>query len=283
VVVDVRRALADRLWLVEAFAALNFAGLIGDIYLAHSTNHFRRASEYVPLFFSMGAAVLLGAGLLLRPRAPALWRALGYLVGWAAVAVGLTGVVLHLDSRFFYQRTVRSLTYAAPFAAPLAYAGLGLLLIANRMVRPRTREWAQWVLLLALGGFFGNFVISLADHAQNGFFRPIEWVPVASSAIAIGFLLVPFITEVTASYLRLCAAVLVVQVIVGVAGTTLHLAADAGSPAATLVDKIVTGAPPMAPLLFVNLSMLAAIALAGWFDGSLPIESDTAGAARGDV
>ena len=281
--VDVRRALADRQWLVEAFAAVNFAGLVADIYLAHSTNHFRRASEYVPLVFSMAAAILLGAGLLLRPRAPALWRALGYLVGWAAVAVGLAGVILHLDSRFFYERTIRSLTYAAPFAAPLAYAGLGLLLVANRMVRPRSREWAQWVLLLALGGFVGNFVISLTDHAQNGFFRPIEWVPVVSSAVAIGFLLVPFITTVTAAYLRLCAAVLAAQVIVGLAGSTLHLVADFAHPAATLLDRIVSGAPPMAPMLFVNLSILAAIALAGWFDDSGPIESETTGAARGDV
>jgi hypothetical protein len=281
--VDIRRALADRQWLVEAFAAVNFAGLVADIYFAHSTNHFRRASEYVPLFFSVAAAALLGAGLLLRPHMPGLWRAIGYVVGWAAVGVGLAGVILHLDSRFFYERTIRSLTYAAPFAAPLAYAGLGLLLVANRMVRPRTREWAQWVLLLALGGFVGNFVISLTDHAQNGFFRPIEWVPVVSSAVAIGFLLVPFIVEVTASYLRLCATVLVVQVFVGLAGATLHLAADAGNPAATLFDKIVTGAPPMAPMLFVNLSILAAIALAAWFDGSLPVEAEPSRAARRDV
>jgi hypothetical protein len=267
-VVDVRRTLGDRQWLVEAFAAANFAGLIVDIYLAHSTNHFRRASEYIPLFFSTAAAALLSAGLLVRGRAPGIWRGIGYLVGWAAVGVGLTGVVLHLDSRFFYERTITSLTYAAPFAAPLAYAGLGLLLIANRMVRPRTREWAQWILLLALGGFVGNFVISLTDHAQNGFFRPIEWIPVVSSACAIGCLAVPFMTEVPARYLRLCAGVLAMQVVVGLTGSTLHLAADSGRPAATLVDKIVSGAPPMAPMLFVNLSILAAIALAGWFDGA---------------
>jgi hypothetical protein len=52
-------------------------------------------------------------------------------------------VILHLDSQFFYERTLRSLTYAAPFAAPLAYAGLGLLLIANRLVHPQAAEWPQ--------------------------------------------------------------------------------------------------------------------------------------------
>ena len=263
---DVKRLLGDRQWLVEAFVAANFAGLVADIYLAHSTNHFRRESEYIPLFFSMTAAVLLTACLLLRGRLPSLWRDVGHLVGWTAVLVGLAGLILHLDSGFFYERTIRSLTYAAPFAAPLSYTGLGLLLIANRLVPPRTREWAQWVLLLALGGFVGNFVFSLADHAQNGFFRPVEWIPVASSACAIGVLIVPFVVDVTAPYLRLCAVVLVVQSAVGVIGSVLHLAADAGRTAPTLLARIVSGAPPMAPLLFVNLSILAGIALTAWFD-----------------
>jgi hypothetical protein len=89
-----------------------------------------------------------------------------------------------LDSQFFHDRTLRSLTYAAPFAAPLAYTGLGLLLIVNRMVKPDEIEWAQWVLLLALGGFAGNLVFSLSDHAMNGFHNPAEWVPVVSSAQA---------------------------------------------------------------------------------------------------
>ena len=78
--------------------------------------------------------------------------------------------MLHLDSRFFHERTIKSLVYAAPFAAPLAYTGLGLLLIMNRMVDPKSEEWPRWVLLLGLGGVVGNFIFSLTDHAQNGFF-----------------------------------------------------------------------------------------------------------------
>src|SRR5262249_18616061 len=196
----------------------NFAGLVADIFLAHSTNQFRERSEYVPLFFSAAAAVVLGVAAALRPARPVTWRIVGHIVGWLAIAVGLAGVILHLDSQFFYARTIRSLTYAAPFAAPLAYAGLGLLLIANRLVDPGTIEWALWVLLLTLGGFIGNFVFSLTDHAQNGFFNPLEWVPVASSAFAIGFLIVPFVVGVDRSFLKLTAVVLGVQGVVGLAG-----------------------------------------------------------------
>jgi hypothetical protein len=249
-----------QLW-VELFALFNFAGLIADIFLAHSQNRFHRVSEYIPLYFSMAATMGLAVAVPLRRRLPAVWRDVGYLVGWLAVLVGLAGVVLHLDSRFFYDRTIRSLTYAAPFAAPLAYTGLGLLLIANRMVAARSREWAMWMLLLALGGFVGNFVFSLSDHAQNAFFHPMEWVPVISSAFAVGFLVVPFIVDVTSPYLRLAAAVLAVQAVVGVLGFGFHLSAVARQPAAGWFEKILSGAPPMAPLLFPNLVVLACIAL----------------------
>ena len=249
-----------QLW-VELFVLLNFGGLVLDIYLAHSQNLFRRTSEYVPLYFSLAAAVALAIVLPLRRQWPAVWRDVGHLVGWLAVATGLAGVVLHLDSRFFDERTIRSLTYAAPFAAPLAFTGLGLLLILNRLVAADTTEWAHWVILLALGGFIGNFVFSLTDHAQNGFFNPIEWVPVVSSAFAIGFLIVPFAAEVGIAYLRLCGAILVVQALVGVIGFGLHAQADFRQPAGSLFERVLTGAPPMAPLLFPNLVVLGGIGL----------------------
>jgi len=252
---------ADHQLWIEVFALLNFASLIADIYLAHSENHFRRQSEYIPLLLSVAATAVLVAIIPLRHILPAVWRDLGYGIGWLSVAVGLAGVVLHLDSQFFAERTLRSLTYAAPFAAPLAYAGLGLLLIANRMVDPGTREWAQWMLLLALGGFIGNFVFSLTDHATNGFFNPFEWVPVVSSACAIGFLFVPFAMDVTRPYLRLCGAVLGAQGLVGIAGFGFHLVSVVRQPGSTWFERILNGAPPLAPLLFPNLVVLGWIAL----------------------
>lgn len=253
-----RRWRDHQLW-VELFVLFNFAGLVGDIYLAHSQNQFHHAAEYLPLYFSIAATVVLAMVVPLRDRMPAVWRDVGHLTGWLAVVVGLAGVILHLDSRFFYERTIRSLTYAAPFAAPLAYAGLGLLLIGNRLVDARSREWPMWILLLALGGFVGNFVFSLTDHAQNGFFNPLEWVPVVTSACAIGVLAVPFVTEVSRPYLRLTAVVLAVQALAGIVGFGLHASGIARQPAASWLEKILSGAPPMAPLLFPNLAVLAGI------------------------
>src|SRR5262252_1843463 len=210
-------------WL-EAFVIVNLGFLSLDIYLAHSINQFHHNAEYIPLWFSMASPPLLLVELLLGERWgwKAVWRDVGYLVGWCAIAIGLVGVILHLDSRFFHERTIKSLVYAAPFAAPLAYTGLGLLLVMNRMVDRQSEEWPRWVLLMGLGGVFGNFIFSLTDHAQNGFFHWTEWIPVASSALAVGFLTTIYITPVTRRFLVLCALVLVIQVAVGLLGFVLH-------------------------------------------------------------
>jgi hypothetical protein len=103
-----------QLW-IEVFVLMNFAGLIGDIFLAHSTNHFRRSSEYLPLYFSIAGTLALAAIVPMRRRYPAVWRDVGHLIGWSGIGVGLVGVLLHLDSRFFVDRTIESLTLV-PFA-----------------------------------------------------------------------------------------------------------------------------------------------------------------------
>src|SRR5262245_46068717 len=251
-----------RLWL-ELFVLVNIAFLALDILLAHSVNQFRDPAEYLPLYFSLAAPVVLVVALLadlIRPHG-AVWRDLGFLVGWLAIAIGLTGVILHLHSHFFYDRTLRSLVYAAPFAAPLAYTGLGLLLVMNRMVAADSHEWPLWVLLMALGGFFGNFLFSVTDHAQNGFYHWTEWIPVVSSAFAVGFLAAPLLTPVTERYLWLSGGVLAIQAVVGVLGFFLHMSGNLAGVSPRLWDNIIFGAPPLAPLLFPNLVLLALISL----------------------
>jgi hypothetical protein len=257
-----RWAHDTQLW-VEVFATANLGILAGDIYIAHSVNQFHKSAEYIPLYFSIaGSAVLLLCIVLrwvLNLEAP--WRDIGYLVGGLAILTGLAGVIYHLQSRFFLDRTIKSLTYAAPFAAPLAYTGLGFLLLMNRMVRARSDEWARWILFLALGGFAGNFVLTLTDHAANGFFMRTEWLPVISSAFATGFLLVPLILPITRRFLDACLVVMIVQGAMGVLGFGLHLHANLVEPGSSLWDKLVNGAPPIAPLLFPNLVALAWIGL----------------------
>ncbi len=216
----------------------------------------------MPLVFSLLCPVALAPAivLLLRGRFT-WWRRLGHVIGGLSVAIGVAGLVLHLKSHFFQQWTMDSLVYAAPFAAPLAYTGIGLLLIMNRTVDPDRMEWPLWVILLALGGFIGNFIFSLTDHAQNGFYHVTEWIPVISSALAVGFMIVPLAMRVNRSFVRVCAMVMVGQAAVGLLGFALHALADVHGVGPTLLDRVIYGAPVFAPLLFPDLVILSFIGL----------------------
>jgi hypothetical protein len=257
-----RRALPLGL-LVELFVVANLAFLALDIFLAHSVNRFRSWAEWVPLGFSVVAAPALAVGLWLANRRQEGWRPAwgGAVVGSLAVAVGVAGLILHLESQFFQSVSLKSLVYTAPLAAPLAYAGLGLVLLLNRMVPAQTLEWDRWLALLAGAGFVGNFALALLDHAQNGFYVLTEWIPVAAAAYAVAFLGLVVARPQDRRLLLATFVVLGVQMIVGLAGFGFHLAADLGGPAATLRDDFLYGAPVFAPLLFPNLALLAGLAM----------------------
>lgn len=245
--------------VVQLFAIANFGFLGGDIAIAHMANRFAEPLEWAPIVFSVFAVPLLLLGVLGigAPRATR-WIDLG--VASCAILVGVSGMLFHLASGFFVERTLHSLVYAAPFAAPLAYVGVGLLAILVRMEPPGSPAFGPWVLMLALGGCVGNFALSILDHAQNGFFSRAEWIPVVAAAFGASFLLLAVLRPHPA-FLRLCFWVCGVEAVVGLLGFALHLVAEARSPTASVVDRLVFGAPVFAPLLFTNMALLAAIGL----------------------
>ncbi len=271
-----RNAASDPAVLIECFIVANLAFLAVDIFVAHSMNGFAHWAEWIPFTFSLMAPALLvgcmfGAGQMRPPLANAntfprrskrASRAIGILVGLFSIAVGIAGLLWHLQSQFFAEQTLRNLVYAAPFVAPLAYSGLGFLILLNRMMPSQTEEWARWVVLLALGGWIGNFTLSLTDHAQNGFFYRPEWISVVASAVAIGGLTVAFADCRNRVFLSQCLALMGIEVVVGVAGWIFHLRAIANSPMEQLWDRVVYSAPAFAPLLFADLAFLGAIGLA---------------------
>jgi len=116
------------------------------------------------------------------------------------------------------------------------------------------------VLFLALGGFVGNFALSLLDHAQNGFFVTLEWVPVGASAVAIGTIVVALATPHDGAYLRFVGLILTLQIVVGAVGFAFHVTANLAGPGG-LRENFLHGAPVFSPLLFPDLALLAAIAV----------------------
>ena len=257
-------------FVLEGFVVSNYAFLTIDIWMAHSINRFRHPAEWIPLGFSVIAALLLATCFFLEigkqrrstatPFGGGVARIAGLVVGVVSIAVGVSGLLFHLQSQFFVRFTIASLVYTAPFVAPLAYCGLGFLLLMGRMVSNRSAEWGQWVVFFALGGFVGNFVLTLADHAQNGFFQRSEWIPVMSSALGVGFLLLALF-EQERLFWGACLAAMALQVIVGVTGFALHVSANVNGLASSLYENFIHGAPVLAPLLFVNLALLAGIGL----------------------
>ncbi|MGK7311587.1 MAG: hypothetical protein ACN0LA_05055 [Candidatus Longimicrobiales bacterium M2_2A_002] len=258
-----------RSFLVEVFAALNLTFLALDIWVAHSVNEFGHWAEWIPFWFTLAGAAALLVNLALATPARSsgrgfkegagLWT--GVVVGAASILVGVAGLLFHLESNFFQVMTLRSLVYSAPFVAPLAFTGLGLLVLLNRTVPGESREWGRWVLLLAWGGFVGNFVLSLVDHAQNGFFHAAEWIPVIVGGVVVGWLVLPIFWRVPERYLRGALALLVVALVTGVVGFVLHAIPVMRDVTGTLEDRVIYGAPLFAPLLFSDLALLGGLAV----------------------
>lgn len=247
-------------WMLELFVVFNLAFLALDIYLAHASNRFAMVEEWIPVGFSLVTPLVLLGGLLPGRFGGPVWRIGGILVGILAVVLGYAGVFYHLGSAFFQELTLRSLVYSAPFAAPLSYAGLGFLLLLNRY-QLELLAWARWVLLLSGGGFAGNFLICLGDHAQNGFFSQSEWLPVYCSAFALSFVLLLVLRPYDDLLRRSCYWVIGAQVLVGVLGAVLHLLADLAKVDQGLSQGLVYGAPLFAPLLLADVALLCGLGL----------------------
>ena len=250
--IDIWNTVLHRRRVLEYFVFLNISFLAIDIYFAHSINAFAHWAEWIPFYFSVVAPFILLIG----------WRGAlaGYIVGYSSIAVGILGFLFHLESQFFALYSIKSLVYTAPFVAPLAYAGIGFLLVMNRMVSFDSPEWSRWVLFLAIGGIFGNFVLALCDHAQNGFYSAWEWTPVYISALAVGFLFMAMNKSPTHAFLRICCGVLAMSVAIGVIGFGLHFEAN-WHASSTMRDNFLYGAPILTPLLLPNLALLAGIGL----------------------
>lgn len=229
-------------------------------------NGFAEPVEWAPIVVSAVATPLLLPGALGATRAA--FAIIDKVIAWGAIVLGAVGMVFHLESSFFAAETLHNLVYSAPFVAPLSYVGVGLLLLLVRSEEAASPELGRWVVFLALGGFVGNFALSVLDHAQNGFFHPSEWVPVGAAALAIGFLSMVLVRP-SRPLLWTSAVTMLVEVVVGIAGFGLHVVANVKHDSAPFLDRFVFGAPAFAPLLFANVALLACIGL--WAQSSVAV------------
>jgi hypothetical protein len=247
-------------WAI-AFAGFNFLFMGLDILMAHSVNEFGKQAEFVPLIFSAVAGPVALIQAIVRPRAQA-WRAFFVLVLMGGIAVGLAGTWFHLDSHFLRHPSLKTLVYTAPIVAPLAYAGVSFVALAGLLDADSAWSRPRVLFLLAGGGFAGNAFLAVADHAQNGFFVPVEWSSVFAgflgAATFIGLALRERPTRTDGTFALL---VVLFEMGIGTLGFIYHLLADLNAVGPTLIDQFVFGAPVFAPLLFANLGLLGLLAL----------------------
>lgn len=257
------RKLLDKCpMFLECFIVINLAFLAVDVYIAHSINAFAHSAEWIPFVVSIAAVPLLLVARIFGGMRANQFTGVG--VGSVSIVVGVVGMLYHLDSQFFANFTIRSLVYTAPFIAPLSFAGIGLLLIMHHTVQEESLEWGRWVLVMACAGFLGNFILSICDHAQNGFFDWREWIPVYASAMAVSFLMTAIVQPRNASFLVFCVLILALNGLTGVVGFYLHLSANLAARAESLRESFLHGAPILAPLLFPNLALLGIIGIMGF-------------------
>lgn len=247
--------IAERRGLL-LFAAANLLFLLVDVALAHAS-FFKSRAELVPIWISgTGGLLALLLAFLSGPWA----RALLWLDAAACILTGMAGLWFHAGAEELLRPSLQRLVYSAPIVAPLAYAGLGLLLLVAEHAR-EARTRGRLLQLLAGLGLLGNFVLCLLDHAQNGFWAEVEWLSVAGGAAGgLGLLRAASLRETTEAETRFLWGLLASMAAVGVLGATLHARADLLARG-TLLERLEYGAPIFAPLLFADLAALGALGL----------------------
>jgi len=272
----------DQVMLLLAAVSEALSGL--DAWLAHSAGGTVRGAAWVPSIFGpLAGAALLVAGLIALRR-----RTLASLVATAvfgaSVAVGLVGAWLHLQRAILPsgpagQRVQLDLFFwAPPVLGPLAFAFIGIFGTSAaweeippgsgrlrlpgdlRLQLPYPKTNAYFYITAT--GILIALVSSVFDHAATGFADPWLWLPTAGGTFAIvAATMMGAIQRPTRPDLWTFVGAMILLLAVGVVGAVLHLRLDLGPSGQIVLERLLHGAPLMAPLLFSNMGLVGLVAL----------------------
>ena len=272
----------DQCMLLLAAVSEALSGL--DAWLAHRAGGPVRGAEWAPAIFGpLAGALLLVAGLIAFRRRT-LASLLATCVFAASIVVGLAGAWLHLQRTIlpagpFGQRVALDFFFwAPPILGPMAFAfigvfgtsaawieapaGSGRLLLPGRatlqLPYPKTNAYFY---VTALGVVIA-LVSSVFDHAASGFDDPWLWLPTATGVFAvIVATMLGLLDEPTRTDLWTYVGAMLLLVAVGVLGAALHLRIDLTSDGRIVLERVLQGAPLMAPLLFSHMGIVGLVAL----------------------
>jgi hypothetical protein len=280
----VRRLPLDRDQLMLLLAAVSLAGSGFDAYMAHRAEGTVRGAEWVPAIFGPLAGLALLAAGLLAYRRRTMASITATTVFGASVVVGLIGAWLHFQRAILPsappgERVALDLFFwAPPVLGPLAFAFIGIFGTSAAWIEvppgsgrlqlpggaflslpyPKTNAYFY----ITATGVLIALVSSVLDHAGTGFRDPWLWLPTAAGIFAavvatfLGAILRP-----TASDLWTYVGAMLLLLAVGAIGAFLHLAHDVGPGRHLVTERLLRGAPLMAPLLFSNMGLVGLVAL----------------------
>jgi hypothetical protein len=281
----------DQSMLLLAAVSEALSGL--DAWLAHHASGTVRGAEWVPTIFGpLAGATLLVAGLIaLRRRTLA--SVLATAVFAASIVVGVVGAWLHLERTILPaapagQRVALDLFFwAPPILGPLAFAFIGIFgtsaawveappgsgrLVLPGGVRlqlpyPKTNAYFY----VTATGILIALVSSVFDHAASGFDDPWLWLPtVGGTFAAVVATALGTIERPTGTDLWTYVGAMVSLIVLGLVGAALHLRVNLGPTWQVVPERLLAGAPVMAPLLFSNMGVIGLVALLPERDASPP-------------
>lgn len=270
--------------VILLMTALNEILLGLDTYMAHSIGGTIRSGEWVPIIFGPSAGGLLLLAGLIAMRKRQLANIIASLAMLASIAVGILGSYYHLHRAILVnaptgqQFTALVMVYAPPLLGPLTFALIGILgisaaweedptdsgrlrLFGNLRIQMPLSKTRAYFLLTALF-ILATLLSSVLDHARTNFINPWLWLPTAVGGFAT------FVTLAMGAYARLqrgdlwtFIAAMGLMILVGLVGAVLHIERDLTGQGQLLLERVIHGAPLMAPLLYANMGALGLMLL----------------------
>src|SRR5262245_14244071 len=255
-----------------------------DAWLAHSAGGTVRGAAWVPAIFGpcAGAALLIAGLIALRRRTLASLLATGVFA--ASVIVGGLGAWLHLQRTILPaappgQRVALDLFFwAPPVLGPLAFAFIGIFGTSAawveappgsgrlrlpgglRLELPYAKTNAYFYITAT--GILIAPVSSVVEHATAGFEDAWLWLPTAGGTFgAVVATVLGMIERPTRTDLWTYVGAMMLLIAIGAIGAGLHLRVDLGPGGQVVSERLLEGAPLMAPLLFSNMGLVGLVAL----------------------
>jgi hypothetical protein len=278
------RFLFNRDQSMLLMAALNEIILGADTFLAHSVSGTIRNGEWIPIIFGPAAGILLVAAGLIALRRRILANLIASGVFIASILVGILGSYFHLQQILLTatsageQFTAQLIVYGPPVLGPLTFALVAVLgisaawqeeppdsgrlhLLGNlhlQMPLSKTRAYFFMVAVFLMV----TLVSSVIDHARTNFENSWLWIPTIVGSFAV------LVTAAMGFYPRLergdlitFLAAMALLVVVGLAGTVLHIQHNLVGQGTIVDERFIHGAPLLAPLLYTNMAVLGFIVL----------------------